>query len=436
MNAEYLIPEDLKSAIEEGRCVAFVGAGFAGAANLPTWESLLTTLAQRSGIDARVRQYIRNRLQARRADCNEEAAQLLQDQLGRETFISGLKEQLCGKTPPDAMQRRLLLLKGIPLRAILTTNFDDLLEGKTPSAEAFRLALHSEHGAQRSLYTNYRRLSSLRGPIVIKLHGDLDLPESVVFSRLDYRKRLYASPAYLGFLRAVFLNYTLLYLGFSFTDAYLNELRSEALAILGSDYYRPTAYAVANDVPQFTRRHFKSVEGIEILSYDSTDGDHSGFDGWLQAIHQATNPVVQFGALLRGKRILWVDPKPESIDHLAYGFFVDAAKQAGHDGCEIHHTADAADALDKLRTQAQHRAYDLVISHWGHAPGKASTAERLLTGIRREDIRVPVVIFSLQQYADERKPVALGLGAQGYYYTNEGLLQAIERILKPGVETG
>src|SRR5579871_150054 len=191
MSSEYVIPEDLKSAIEEGRCIAFVGAGFAGAARLPTWESLLMTLAQRPEIGERVRQYIQSRLQAKRADANEEAAQLLQDQLGREVFIGSLRELLCGKDPPPAMRERLTLLKGIPFRAILTVNFDDLLEGKTPSAEAFRQALHSEHAGQRSLYTSYRRLSALHGPIVIKLHGDLNLPESVVFSRLDYRKRLY-----------------------------------------------------------------------------------------------------------------------------------------------------------------------------------------------------------------------------------------------------
>lgn len=436
----FKVPEDLSSAIHEGRCIAFVGAGFAGAASQPTWEQLLHVLAEHPQVPPDVSHYVRGRLTEKRADRNEEAAQLLQDALGREAFIGGMREILCGKDLPQAMEERLTQLKGIPFQAILTTNFDDLLAGTTPRSTVFREALHSRQGMPRSLYTNYHRLAlhkSHEKNVTIKLHGDLSEPDSVVFSRMDYRRRLYANPAYLGFLRAVFLNYTILYLGYSFTDAYLNELRSEALAILGSDYNRPSAYAVVNDVPEFTRKHLLAVEGIEILNYDSREGaDYSGFDHWLRALYQATNPVVQFGALLREKRLLWVDPNPQSIGHLAHGFFVEAAHQAGHIGGKITHAADAEEALQRLKAPGQKRVYDLVLSHWGYKPGQASTAERLLQTIRKDDIRVPVVIYSTREHADERKPIALGLGAQGYYFTNDGLLQAIERILKSGVETG
>mgnify|MGYP002388440496 CR=1 FL=1 len=86
------------------------------------------------------------------------------------------------------------------------------------------------------------------GPPVVKLHGDLLAePPDVVLTRRDYRQRLYGSPAYTTFLKSLFATSTVLYLGFSFTDAYLNELRSEILALV--DYRtgdRPLAYAVVN----------------------------------------------------------------------------------------------------------------------------------------------------------------------------------------------
>jgi hypothetical protein len=42
----------------------------------------------------------------------------------------------------------------------------------------------------------------------------------------------------------------------------------------------------------------------------------------------------------------------------------------------------------------------------------------------------------MKEHANERKPVVLGLGAHGYYFTNQGLLKAIESVLSPGVESG
>lgn len=57
--------------------------------------------------------------------------------------------------------------------------------------------------------------------------------------------RLYAEPGYLNVLRSLFLTKTILFLGFSFTDEYLNELRSEVLSYLTHGASTPTLpYAV------------------------------------------------------------------------------------------------------------------------------------------------------------------------------------------------
>ena len=107
MNGMYEVPAKLKQVIQEGRCIAFVGAGFAGAAQLPTWDKLLVSLAERPGVDEALRKHVVMRIQERRADANEEAAQMLHDALGRAEFIKGLQEALCDKERPDAMQKRL-----------------------------------------------------------------------------------------------------------------------------------------------------------------------------------------------------------------------------------------------------------------------------------------------------------------------------------------
>ena len=91
-------------------------------------------------------------------------------------------------------------------------------------------------------------------------------------------------------------------------------MRSEILALLDQgDDSTPVAYAIVNDVPLDTQKHSRKHEGIEILSYDTQGGkDFSGFDDYLGATYEATNPPVRFGRLLEKRRILWVDPHPEN----------------------------------------------------------------------------------------------------------------------------
>ena len=74
---------------------------------------------------------------------------------------------------------------------------------------------------------------------MVHLHGEIEPSDSAVITRQDYRRRLHESPGYLTFLRSVMASYTILYLGFSFTDAYLNELRSEVRSMLGSNASGP-----------------------------------------------------------------------------------------------------------------------------------------------------------------------------------------------------
>ncbi len=81
---------------------------------------------------------------------------------------------------------------------------------------------------------------------VVQIHGNLETPRSVVLSREGYRRLLYACPNYPTFIKSCLATRVVLYVGFSFSDAYINELRSEIVGLLGSDN-TPIAYAICND---------------------------------------------------------------------------------------------------------------------------------------------------------------------------------------------
>jgi hypothetical protein len=424
------IPKHLVATIRAGNCVAFVGSGYAGAAGLPTWESLLRDLASRPEAESIHAQVI-DRLQAKTAHAFDEVAQALEDKLGRETVIAHLRAKLTDVRTSPIMERRKTLLRNIPFRAVLTTNFDRILKGDVPAPAAYRKLLRSVH--QPWIGAVYPSPRDKRERPLLKLHGDLNHPETVVLTRRDYRRLLYENAGYLSFLRAYLLSYTVLYLGFSFTDAYVNELRSELLTRIdqreGSD---PVAYAVINDVPALSRAHFRKHEGIEILSYDTRgETDFSGFDRMLEAIHDLTSPAMRYRAALSGKRLLWVDPRFEDNFRWAHEYF---DMRSGHEMLDLVRTAD--EAVARLE-RPDARPYDLAICFWGDdAESATSPAVALLRALRSQERGVPVIVFAEHAVFLKIRRRALELGALGCYYRWESLLRAILVALDPESETG
>jgi hypothetical protein len=434
---------NLASAIHAGRCVAFVGAGFSAAAPLPAWGQLLEEVSRRGNATAPIDAHVLACIRRGSSHALDEAAQILEDAISRDRFVTLLEEILGRPEHSPVLEQRLRWLRGIPFRTILTTNFDGVLKGFTPGADVYREALLPA----RFRWWEERFWDDAQGAVTVKLHGDLsaDSPslESLVFTRRDYRRLLYTDPGYTTFLRALLSTHTVLYLGFSFEDAYLNELRSEVLALIGQRAQsQPVAYAIINDVPSATQEHFRRNEGIEILTYDSHSGrDFSGFDRHLEALYLETSPFVRLGRHLQRRRVLWVDPHPEN-NELAFRVLAAAAREAGGLGHSLVLAHDAEGGLRQLRDAARGDAFDLVLTHWGEgaAPddtgSPSPTAVRLLTRMRAEDLRTPLLVFAAEDGVTARKPIALSLGAQGYCFSFSGLIRTIESIFSSDEETG
>ena len=429
------VPTPLITQIHAGNCVAFVGAGFS-ATVIPPWGKLLSELARSSTTD--IQNHVTSQVRKGSAHALDEAAQVLQDHLGEDTFLD-LLASLLTKHDQRPMSQRLAWLRGIPFRSILTTNFDPLLAGSTAGPDAYRRVLRPS-GYR---WWEPRYWGDAQGAVTLKLHGDVEKRE-IVLTRRDYRRQLYSDPAYITFLRTMIATTTVLYMGFSFEDAYLNELRSEILALLDQgDDSTPVAYAIVNDVPLDTQKHFRKHEGIEILSYDTQGGkDFSGFDDYLGAIYEATNPLVRFGRLLEKRRILWVDPHPENngaaFDHLKAA--AEAAQRKTEPLVTVASAQDGVAALESASNQGE--PFDLAITHWGdgaaQTPDGAScpAAVGLLTAMRSRDLRCPVIVFAGPDNADERKFTALELGALAYCFSFGRLYRTVEDALSPANETG
>jgi hypothetical protein len=125
-----------------------------------------------------------------------------------------------------------------------------------------------------------------------------------------------------------------------------------------------------------------------------------------------------------------------------YEFIARAARLGGVTGCSIAEARFVDEAIPLLEKAAtDDLPYDLVITHWGarrvkHGAGRGiPVAEHLLREMRARDLRSPVLIFAGSTDVANRKKRALGLGAQGYYFTYGGILRGIERVLTPEGES-
>jgi hypothetical protein len=164
------LPTGLVDEIQAGNCVAFLGAGFSAAAELPGWGDLLLRLAELKDVDPEIAAHVRGCVQVGTAHALDEAAQAIEDEVGRGTLLREMAERLAHPRVTPVMEQRLRWLRGIPFRVILTTNFDGILAGELPDRDAYRSVLRpSRH---RWWEARYWRGES-EGTFTVKLHGDL-----------------------------------------------------------------------------------------------------------------------------------------------------------------------------------------------------------------------------------------------------------------------
>lgn len=443
----------LLDAIRDDNCVAFVGAGFSAAARFPQWKELIRRLAEQlpaeDGHD-KTGELVRSLLSGQAAPSSrdlEMAAQLLLDALTEDKFCGHLEEAFSKDTLPEAMQLRLKHLRGIPFRAIVTTNFDPLLPGTLPSAEAYRQLLRPRRRLSpwREAITRVALAEeSVSGfhsdtdALVVQLHGQLECSESLVLTRSQYRRRLYGNPAYLTMLRSLLATSTVLFLGYSLTDAYLNELRSELVEAFSGrrGITDPIAWAVIEGVSEIAESYYRQHEGLGVIPYRAfaNGTDHHQFDAILKAIYDRTNPVHRLGERLNGCRILWLDTHPDHND-LGRKLLRAAIKDCGDGTADFDERLKPATSVDAaLDELSRNGPFDLVISHWGYGlyQGRPNGEEllRRMAKNRAEGTPLPpVVIFASGDHEAENRRRALSLGAAEFASQWEDLIALVERLL-------
>lgn len=195
MDEFYQRIEDLKQALAGQKLVIFVGAGVSRNSNLPTWGQMVQTFAERIGYPSIERlameEYIRIPQYYYCMDESEghrDYYQLLRDLIPRNAKSNILDELIVSLGP----------------RHLVTTNYDKLLDQIADGYEVIR--------EDRDL------LKGTANQYLIKMHGDIDQIEKLVFKEEDY---LYYSETHRlmeVFLKSLLIDHVFLFVGYSLND--------------------------------------------------------------------------------------------------------------------------------------------------------------------------------------------------------------------------
>lgn len=267
-----VVPRKLIEAVQQHNLVPFIGAGVSRHSGdaFPSWWELLDGLndgalerglfgeAEHTEIDM-----LLNRGQFLMA------AEILRSVFPTDEYHSILDEKFNPlNVRPAEVHRAIFKLKP-PM--VLTTNYDRLLEDAYANdyGRAPKVLTYKDIGAAQ------RHMQSSRPqdrPVVLKIHGTIDEPDSIVLSERDYRDLIYRQPGYRLFLSAIFMTQTVLMLGFSFSDRevmLMLEIVRESLKHPSDPDYIFLAKGSAG--PLETRR-WREDFGIQVIPYEASDG--------------------------------------------------------------------------------------------------------------------------------------------------------------------
>ncbi len=210
-----IIPKPLVSDIVEGKCLAFIGAGFSMNAEIsdiefmPNWAMLGRFYAETCG--------------SKEKENPIEIAQTFENNFGRVQLIEHTRKALFhDKALPGAAHK---VFAQFPFDVIYTTNFDLLLE---KAYSEIKRPFRSIVGELQMPFFGGKLLTN-----IVKMHGDLEHEEHLIISKGDYTNYLDNYPVIATHLSSLLITRTPLFIGYSLTDPDFINIRDIVKSRLG-----------------------------------------------------------------------------------------------------------------------------------------------------------------------------------------------------------
>lgn len=231
----------LKNAIADRKLVVFAGAGVSFDSGVPSWGELVDDLRKEISIPKDETDFLR-------------IAQMYYNERQQKEFIDKIRQILKHKKIHYNDIHEILF--DLNPEHIITTNFDDLLE-QVIKAKALPFSV-----IKKDTQFPYGRNTKL----LLKVHGDLD-EANFVIKEDDYLEYSINHPLIESFIKGVFANKIVLFVGYSFSDIDLKIILQGVRNILGQDFQSAYMLSVEKNFHPAKRQYLKN-KGITVINYD------------------------------------------------------------------------------------------------------------------------------------------------------------------------
>lgn len=245
----YVQAKRLAELARAGRLVPFLGAGVSVSAGAPTWADLIELLAEDRGLSATERKSI---LQPDRDPLDQAAyLRMLFDQGDEADAARAFQEAIAAAVRRDRYGLAPALLASLDSEQAITLNYDELFE--LASADAGRPRRIIPGGASDSERW------------LLKLHGTVSDPSTIVLTREDYLGFNADRAALSALVKATLMTRHLLFVGFGMRDDHFHEIVHDVRRAVGTQSSGLTATALTlRDDPLHQALWSKHLETVPI----------------------------------------------------------------------------------------------------------------------------------------------------------------------------
>jgi hypothetical protein len=245
-----VVPADLAASIRAHRTHLFVGSGVSASAGLLGWADLMeemTGVIRKENVV-----YAPGDLEDFLAHADYlDIAEVFRETVGPNTYFRFLRENYRRDVPLSALLKALAKLE---LTTIYTTNYDKLLE------IAFRRTAKIDPTVV--IYPDQLNCIGEDEVRIVKLHGDVDHPTSIVLTRRDYASYSSRHREFVRALESSIIGSTMLFVGFSLRDSNFLRIYNDARSFF--DSVGRQSYAFMTDTNIVERSLWKD-EGLTII---------------------------------------------------------------------------------------------------------------------------------------------------------------------------
>lgn len=245
MNIRNQAIKNLVEAMNDDELIIFVGAGVSANSGLPSWSELIKELKSELSLGDDVNDYLK-------------IAQIYYNKWGRQKYIQKINSIFNNFSDaiPNTIHSEILKIQ--PAH-IITTNYDNLLEDTLCKSVRKYDVIKKNEDIPYIKSKHY----------LIKMHGDLQ-EQNIVLKEddySDYNENYYMIAA---LIKALIMNHTLLFIGYSLNDSTFNSIFRLIQNFYGEDAKKSYFYDAniqSKEIIDYYRK-----KGIYVISEEDTNG--------------------------------------------------------------------------------------------------------------------------------------------------------------------